>query len=252
MKKLILIAAPLCLATLASAQISFTGATLTENFDNLATSGTSNAWANNTTIVGWYSDRTTYRASTGSDNAGALYSFGAALTNPLTERALGSIGSGSATPFYGVAITNNTGANILDFTVSYTGEQWRRAANASAHTLTFGYKVNAATISEAGYTGEAALNFVTPITGTTTATSLDGNSVANRLALSSTITFTTPLANGQTLWLRWSDINETGDDHALAIDDFSFSATTEVVPEPATMTILAGAASMAAMRRRKK
>jgi hypothetical protein len=31
-------------------------------------------------------------------------------------------------------------------------------------------------------------------------------------------------ADGQTLWLRWVERNDSGDDHGLAIDDFSFTA----------------------------
>src|SRR5687767_4408921 len=76
---------------------------LTENFDTLASTGTGIAWADNATIPGWYSTRVTYNSGTGSSNTGALYSFGVAGTNPVTDRALGSVGSGgTGTIFYGV------------------------------------------------------------------------------------------------------------------------------------------------------
>ena len=67
---------------------------LTENFDTLASTGTGIAWTDNSTIPGWYSTRTTYNSGTGSSNAGALYSFGVAGTNAVTDRALGSVASG--------------------------------------------------------------------------------------------------------------------------------------------------------------
>ena len=44
----------------------------TQNFDTLANTGTANAWADDNTLAGWYSTRTTYRADTGSSNTGAL------------------------------------------------------------------------------------------------------------------------------------------------------------------------------------
>nr|WP_275974099.1 Calx-beta domain-containing protein [Argonema galeatum] len=35
---------------------------------------------------------------------------------------------------------------------------------------------------------------------------------------------TTPWANGDTLWVRWLEVNDTGNDHGLGIDDFSLTA----------------------------
>src|SRR5205085_3649664 len=106
--------------------ITTLGSPLTENFDTLASTGTNIAWADNVTIPGWYSSRTTYNSGTGSSNTGALYSFGVAGTNPVTDRALGSVGSGSTgTVYWGVRLINNTGATITSLDVSYIGEQWR-------------------------------------------------------------------------------------------------------------------------------
>src|SRR5215468_6479463 len=76
------------------------GTPLTENFDSLAQTGTNIAWTDNTTIPGWYSTRATYNSGTGSSNTGALYSFGVAGTNPVTDRALGSVASGGTGTIY--------------------------------------------------------------------------------------------------------------------------------------------------------
>src|SRR5215210_2569158 len=51
------------------------GSPLTESFDSLSATANS-AWADNTTIPGWYSSRTTYNVGNGGVNTGALYSFG--------------------------------------------------------------------------------------------------------------------------------------------------------------------------------
>ena len=94
--------------------ITVLGTPLTENFDTLASSGTSFTWTDNSTIPGWYTSRTSYTVGTGSSNTGALYSFGVAGVNPITDRALGSVGSGSTgTIYWGVKLTNNTGASIM-------------------------------------------------------------------------------------------------------------------------------------------
>src|SRR4051794_479703 len=84
----------------AAAQIVVTDVTTayTQNFDSLNNTGTTNAWADNSTIAGWYATKavtppvTVYRADNGTSNAGALYSFGATGS---TERALGTISSGT-------------------------------------------------------------------------------------------------------------------------------------------------------------
>src|SRR5437867_3368816 len=53
-----------------------------QHFDTLASSGASISWVDNSTVVGWYADRsttgplTTYIAGTGTLNTGSLYSFG--------------------------------------------------------------------------------------------------------------------------------------------------------------------------------
>ena len=75
--------------------ITALGVPLTENFDTLASAGTNITWTDNSTIPGWYSTRATYNSGTGSSNTGALYSFGVAGTNPVTDRALGSVASGT-------------------------------------------------------------------------------------------------------------------------------------------------------------
>ena len=88
------------------------GVPLTENFDTLASTGTDIAWTDNSTIPGWYSTRATYNSGTGSSNTGALYSFGVAGTNPVTDRALGSVASGTTGDRLQAArLTNNTGAH---------------------------------------------------------------------------------------------------------------------------------------------
>jgi hypothetical protein len=69
----------LLFASVADAQVLFTdfNSSYTQNFDSLA-SGANNAtvtWTDNSTLTGWYSNRTLYRVSAGTVNNGDLYSY---------------------------------------------------------------------------------------------------------------------------------------------------------------------------------
>jgi hypothetical protein len=160
------------------------GTPLTQNFDTLAASGTANAWADNSTIAGWYAqfgtttNPTTYRADAGGSNTGAIYSWG---TGTATERAFGSVASGgTGTVHLAVQFTNNTGATITSLDVSYTGEQWRNGGSADANpsvaqTVDFQYQfANAGVITDAntpttGWVDHDQLDFTSPTFGTTAA-----------------------------------------------------------------------------------
>jgi uncharacterized delta-60 repeat protein/uncharacterized repeat protein (TIGR01451 family) len=219
------------------------GVAVTQNFDSLATTGTTNPWSDGTTLTGWYAqfsatgqtaNPTTYRASTGTDTAGAIYSFGVAGTNAVTERAFGSIASGTPGDiYYAVKMTNNTGTTITHLNISFTGEQWRQGGctptpcTPAAQTLDFQYQVaSAGTITDAntpttGWTDFNSLDFTTPSPGTSTAAAIDGNAAANRSAKSAQLAVN--VLNGQEVWLRWKDSNDANNDHGLAIDDFSIT-----------------------------
>jgi hypothetical protein len=117
--------------------------------------------------------------------------------------------------------------HITSLDVSYTGEQWRNGGNATAHSLTFQYQiaspgvVTSANVPATGWTTHAPLSFTGPIAAAASAT-LDGNLGLNRTAISATLTVT--VNPGQEIWLRWQDPDDAGNDHGLAIDDFSVVA----------------------------
>ena len=224
----LVLAAILAQSPSVNAQISINtlGVPYTQNFDTLPATGSA-TWTNNSTIPGWFHARTgtgtTIVANDGSSNGGNLYSYG---TGTLTDRALGSLGSGNAAignMFWGVRLQNNSGSTINSLTVTYTGEQWRNSA-AAAQTVSFSYLVGSPTVTgslaefQSAGTAVTQLDFTSPITGGT-AGALDGNAAANRAAL--TFTFAVNVPNGSEIMLRWSDPDHTGADHGLSIDDFS-------------------------------
>lgn len=197
--------------------------TYSQDFDGLASTGTGLPWNDNATIPGWYASRVVYNSGTGSSNAGALYSFG---STGSTDRALGSVGSGSTgTIFYGIRLQNNTGGPITALKVTYTGEQWRNGGNATPHVAAFAYQVGSTvtSLTAGSWTPVTELNFTGPVANTSAA-ALDGNLIGtNATVLSYTINGLN-IAAGDEFMIRWEDPDNSGADHGLAIDDFTIEA----------------------------
>src|SRR5262245_26265777 len=210
-------------AGVAAGQISLTAidTAYTQDFATLAATGQSSAVPTGWAFVELGTNaNTTYTAGTGSSNAGDTYSFGASGS---TERAFGSLLSGSLIPTNGVSFTNDTGSTISSLDVAYTGEQWRLGQSGrGADRLDFEYNLNATSLTQAsGWVDVDSLDFSSPVTvGTVGA--LDGNAAGNRTPLAATISGLS-IVPGQTFWLRWADFNVTGSDDGLAIDDFSLT-----------------------------
>ena len=208
-------------------QVSITGTgsgnTYSQNFDALANAGTSNAIT--TLPVGWTfleagtNGNTIYAADTGSSNTGNTFSYGVAAA---TDRALGGLQSGTVIPTIGVSFTNNSGGFISELVISYTGEQWRLGTLARVDRLDFQYSLSATSLSTGTWTDVDNLDFTAPVT-TGTVGAIVGNTVGNRTSISYTITGLS-IASGATFWLRFNDLNSTGADDGLAVDDFSVYA----------------------------
>ncbi|HEX5399152.1 MAG TPA: immunoglobulin domain-containing protein [Verrucomicrobiae bacterium] len=225
----------------AKSQVLMSGGGYSQNFNSLADSG-SPSWVDNSTLPGWYISKSTapnivsdYTAGPGSSTTGAIYSFGAPGS---TERALGSIASGSSRNFaYGVRLRNNTPDAQTDFRISCTGEQWRNGGNTSAQTLEFSYRISDRPITNSGatsadaWTRVPALDFVTPTTSTT-ASALDGNVAANEQIFTNVELPGVMVEPGQEMLIRWLDTNDSGYDHGMAVDNLtvSFQAATATLP----------------------
>ena len=233
----------------ASAQTALTTTSYLQNFDTLASTGTTGTLPAGFAIneTGTNADGT-YAVGTGSSTAGNTYSFGATGS---TDRALGSLASGSLESTYGVLFTNALGSAITSFDIAYVGEQWR-LGNSTDDGLTFQYSTNATSLTNGTWTTVSTLNFLPAVT-TGTQGALDGNLALNQRSLAATITGLS-IASGANFGFRWVDVNSTGNDHGLAVDNFSVKSTlaTGAVPEPATwgMIILGFGALAGVVRRR--
>lgn len=224
----------------------------TQNFDGLGTTGST--WTDNVTLTGWYArtDLTSpiaaYGVNTGSTTAAGLYSFGVLGTNPAADRALGYAptnaytgASGTGKGYIGWRLKNNTGSTISSIQVTWTGEQWRRD-NALAQNLTLFYQTGATVTALLGGTWTTASSSFSSPQLSATALALDGNLPANRMA-GITATITVTILPGQEIMLRWEDLNDSGSDHLLAIDDVTVNAT--LAPATGTSIITAGAGTEA-------
>ena len=188
-----------------------------ENFDSLAATGSDLIFTDNITLAGWYTTRGFYSAGSGTATGGTNYSFGTSSSS--SERALGSVvTAGSGIIRYGIRLKNNTGMMISSLDIEYTGEQWRNGGNTTAQALSFEYRQAAEVtdLTTGTYTAVPALNF-TSLINTSTGSSLNGNLSANRTMRTASVSVNVPF--GEEIMLRWTDIDNSGTDHGLAIDD---------------------------------
>jgi endonuclease/exonuclease/phosphatase family metal-dependent hydrolase len=215
------------LALTVRAQIPMSSGSYTQRFDSLATSGTSNPWQNNSTLPGWYAQKTvgsaitTYRADDGASSAPALCSFG---SSGSTNRALGSVVSPlSGSIAYGIRFTNNTDSIRSNITVFVTGEQWRDGGTLATQALAFSWQASDSPITNlftGAWTDFNALDFASPVAGGAAAT-LNGHLATNRQVFDGIRLDGVEVLPGQELFLRWLDIDDAGSDHGLGIDDLT-------------------------------
>ncbi len=212
------------------AQVIITTTTAyTQNFNTLkATAGTST-----TLPTGWSlletgtNANTSYTTDAGTSTTGDTYSYG---TGTATERAFGTLKSGSLNSTLGVQIKNSTGLTITSLTISYIGEQWRCGTAGRADQLDFQYSLNATSLSTGTWVDNNALDFVSP--ATTSVGAKDGNATANRTVKTAVISGLN-IANNAIFWLRLNDFDASGADDGLAMDDFSIQLNGGDVTPPA-------------------
>ncbi|HET7843368.1 MAG TPA: endonuclease [Xanthomonadales bacterium] len=237
-RRAVAVLALVVLAPCANAQsISYTGVPVPpQSFDTLAVTGTSTSLPN-----GWYLDDPddAYLADDGTATSGNAYSYG---STGSSERALGSIASNS-TPsvVYGAQLSNDTGSTLTSLDIGLRKEIWRRG-DAAADKLVFAYSTDATSLATGTWTNFPALD-VTPPSGGAVGIR-DGNAPGNFATLSGTLTGIS-VAPGAKLWVRWSELNASGADDALAIDDVRFGPAGDFPPAVTSTAPLNGATGVA-------
>ncbi len=196
-----------------------------------------------------------YRIGNGEHSASGFYNFGngnPALKSANSKyRSIGSLNDNSNRSItYGVLIENNTGHTITGLNVSYTGKVWRIGSNnREIDTLQFSYvEMTSPTMlrdlrDRKKYLGEirtrrfSDLDFTTPATLSGSAgEAVDGDNINNQTRMNGSLSL--KIKPGEVVLLRWTDLDENGNDQALAIDDIVVKATldaNEAVPSVKTL-----------------
>jgi hypothetical protein len=226
-------------AAVSPSNISYTSGNYFQDFNTLPTSGTitttgfgqgpyylTSAPISATSTTGWQIAAiigTDVRLinEAGAGTSGSNYNYGSASS---TDRAIGGLASGSYLGSVGATFVNNSTSQLNKVTITYVGENWRRGGSGSFNKMLFAYKVGETSIKGTGFTTVPSLDFSTPTPVSGTATAIDGNAAANRAVITSTFTLDNYWLPGQTLTIRWNDVDETGTDDGMAIDSLTFSA----------------------------
>jgi len=220
----------------ADTETTLTETGYTQDFDSLAGSGTNNSALPAGVQIAQTGTGSrangAYAAGTGSSNTGDIYSFGNS-----SDRALGSLASGgTGTNLFGVIFVNGLDRIMETLEIAYRGEQWR-AGNSPDDGLTFQYATDVTSIDSGSWITQDALGFSPLVTSGNTA--LDGNVFSTDIFGSITGLSVAP---GARFGIRWVDLNSTGSDHGLAIDNLSVTAgaadVAGAVPEPASWALL--------------
>lgn len=234
--------ASLTISSFSDGALNYTGGTYSQDFDSLnATQGTEitlsgngphalhTAPLNAAGLEGWTiakhggsGSNALFKVDHGGQFfSGAIYSYGASGSS---DRALGSLGSGSTQSRFAFALNNNTGQTLTEFTISYVGEQWRDGTSA-ANTLSFSYAIDPTDLNVGNYVAAPSLSFTSPnsTTNDSNGIALDGNAAINRREVTATVTGVVWPA-GSRLIIRWTDVDDLLNDDGLAIDDFVFTA----------------------------
>ena len=172
-------------------------------------------------------------ASAGDQSTGGIISFGP--TNGYsTNRALGLLAtSTTGGTAFGLKLINETSNTINQINVGFTGELWRQQP--SPKTLSFSYYIDLSGTNAFSTNSTTALHSLDVNFLTGNFSQLDGTQPANQIYLSVSNQPITSWPAGAALWLVWQMTNNAGSSQGLAIDDFTFSANSTLVPPVITV-----------------
>jgi len=249
----------------AAVSYSTSGSSYQQTFDSLPTSGAANTWANDSTLAGWSLFTATNGTVPTIAAGGWIVEHGCLLQlryrhgersrvrrhcvgwsvfrQPGQRCGCGYLAGQSPTP---------RAARSIPSRPSYDGEQWRNAATPARRRWSLSMDSARRSMLSRPGTMQDRPSISFRQSSVQPPAALDGNATADRSAnLGGTIT-SAGWANNSTLWLRWIDNNDAGNDHGLSLDNFNFSAAGSAVsPEPASMSLLILGAAVPMLRRRR-
>ncbi len=228
-----------------------------QNFDGL----TATSWSNDVTLPGWFLFRqpapgtaiTSIAIGDGSSSSGTFYSYG---TTGTSERALGGLGSGgayylspptgSAAGWIALALINTSGSALDALNIQFSGEQWRNGGNVNTQTMPLSWGIGSSFAAVTSWTTPGgSFSWTSPV-ASSTAGAVNGNTTGKVDSRGGTLTGLS-WQPGTTLWLRWTETNDAGNDHGLAIDDVVITTAASpallVTPSGCSTVVVEGGAS---------
>ncbi|MFC6997760.1 T9SS-dependent choice-of-anchor J family protein [Rufibacter roseus] len=231
----------------ALAQINLSGGNYTENFDGMGSTTTlPTGWAAiRMSGNGTVGERLSPEVSNGDSNSGNVYNVGATGSS---DRALGSLASGTTIPAFGVSFTNGTNNDITRLSIAGVMEQWKTGSASDVNeVVTFEYSTNATSLNTGTWVAVSSLNLVEKQVSSSSAAAINGNADTNKTAINGAIDLL--LRSGEIVWFRWTDNNDVGNDGMYALDDLTvtptYSAVDNVPPSLISTTPVNGAANVA-------
>jgi hypothetical protein len=209
-------------------------------------SGPSPTWTDNSSYLGWYylSSNLTYGGYVNitaalPSNTGGLYTY---QCNGGGDVKLGSRASGgTGTIRYGVRFRNVSGTAIQSINVAYEFFQLSLAQNGgNINTLTFEYQVSAGFtgLNSGAWISVPALDFSqlqnSAISGGSQINSFPCTQTGTRTAVCIPVT----VPNGSDIVLRFTDVDDSGNDHHMAIDNFVVNTFTNNICSPLPIELL--------------
>lgn len=190
----------------------------TEGFDGLAKSGATTKMPLG--IVALAHPKGNHAtAGDGSAAKGGSYAFGA---KGKPERALGTLRDDKLAATVGVCFVNQTGVVVGALALTAVGETWR-IGGGEGDRLEAAWS-QAMGLDSGTWQPLSALDVTAASAARTAAPGArDGNDPANRASLAATIDGLV-LAPGETIFVRWSDLDIAGAEDGLAIDDLTVTA----------------------------
>lgn len=189
---------------------------------------------------GWYglgALASKFGATDGDQTTGGEISFG---LPDSSDRALGLLATSSTGPTaFGVKFINQTLNTLNYINLEYTGEVWRQSD--LPKTLKFFVSIDPTAAAQfstnaTGYVPSLDVRFPTVATDVG-GVPVDGSAQVNQLGLEVINQAIPDWAPGAALWLGWEMTDATGRAQGLAIDNLSFSATSQPTGIPVPLTI---------------
>lgn len=182
-------------------------------------------------------------ASDGTASSGGIVNYGA---SGGTDRSLGSVASGTTVTGFGLLLVNSSGFRATSISIAFDARQFR-SSTLTRNVLAFAYGFGGGGIATGDFLSSAQMTALAA--GDVVGAQPAGSGAAVIPPLTTPVSFTIgniAWESGQTLFLRWQDSNEPGNDGGLAVDNFVLSA----VPAPGAVSLLGLAAAVASRRRR--